>query len=87
MGRRPIKRGPARALYLGVCSAHTNSPFLNFFLKEEERALYGARPWGEKLVLVSALLRLGGCAARLSQLTHPVKGLRRLLGPLFLPSL
>jgi len=48
----PIKRGPVRALYLGVCSAHTNSPSLNFSLREKNnaRAFMGLAPRGGSCV-------------------------------------
>ena len=42
----PIKRGPVRALYLGVCSAHTNSSSLNFSLREKNKARADMGPGG-----------------------------------------
>ena len=76
-----IKRGAVRPLYLGVCSAHTNSSSLNFSLREKSNAraylVGGVLPSGGKQAVsraASAPCAVGAGPVRLSQLTPPCQG-------------
>ena len=71
----PIKGGPARALYLGVCSAHTNSSSLNFSLREKNSARAVLKPRG--LFRGACSLREG---SKLALVPRPLLALGRRTG-------